>query len=242
MMPEPPRHGIHGAALPTARMRVASLEGARAELACADGGPARARVTTVDHDLLRIEVRPIGRPAQRRSWAIVDESGDVPPEGRDRDELRRFPRPAPRVERGDGELRLATDALRVRVALEPLAIDIARPDGTVLWRDLPDGAHGHLPGRGVTLHWRRDDDEVLYGLGEAAGPLDRARRRFRLRPLDALAYDAESGDPLYKHLPLLITLRPDGSASAILIDSAAETAFDLGAEVDNYHGPYRSTT
>ncbi|NBC95186.1 MAG: alpha-glucosidase, partial [Deinococcus-Thermus bacterium] len=187
-----------------------------------------------------LEVQPLGRPAQTRTWAIVGPDGDVPQGGRDRTDLARFPRPAFEVERDADGLTLSTDALRVRIDLAPLALTVARPDGTELWRDLPTGAHGHLPGAGVTLHWHRDDDEVLYGLGEASGPLDRSRRRVRLRPLDALAYDAETGDPLYKHVPLLITLRPDGRASAVMIDTAAEAVFDLGAEVDNYHGPYRS--
>lgn len=234
------RRGIHGAALPTARMHLAATEPSRLVLACADGGPARAVVTVADHDLLRIEVLPLGRQVQERTWAIVGGDGDVPRKGRPRDDVERFPRPPFFVVDDGRTLHLRTDALHLRVDLAPLAFTIARPDGTELWRELPDGAHGHRPGRGVTAHWRRDDEEVLYGLGEAAGPLDRSRRRFRLRPLDALGYDAETSDPLYKHLPILATLRPDGRASAVLIDTAAEATFDLGAEVDNYHGPYRT--
>ena len=235
----PPRHGVHGAALPTASMRVDRIERCRLTLRCAHGGPARAVVTVADHDLVRLEVQPTGGPAQLRTWAIVGEDGDVPREGRDRDDLGRFPRPAFELDQDETTVTIRTEALQLRIALAPLGFEVSRPDGTVLWRDLPTGAHGHLPGRGVTWHWTRDDEEVLYGLGEASGALDRSRRRFRLRPLDALAYDARSGDPLYKHLPLLTTLTPDGRASALLLDTGAETVFDLGAEVDNYHGPYR---
>ena len=235
----PLAHGVHGAALPTAAMRLDGVEGSRLTLRCAHGGPARAVVTVADHDLVRIEVLPTGRPVQTRTWAIVGEDGDVPLAGRERDDLERFPRPAFDWDQDETAVTLRTDALHVRIDLTPLAFQVARPDGTVLWRDLSTGAHGHLPGHGVTWHWTRDDAEVLYGLGEASGALDRSRRRFRLRPLDALAYDAQSGDPLYKHLPLLTTLTPDGRASALLLDTGAETVFDLGAEVDNYQGPYR---
>ena len=253
----PPREGVHGARLPTRHLRVEGVDGATIRFA-ARSGPARAALTFADHDLLRLEVHPTGTPAQARTWTVVGEGGDVPYEGRDRDDLTRFPRPAIHAGEGDGDgvildardadldpsegrphVTLRSAALEVRVDLAPFALTIHRADGTLVWRDLPTGAHGHLPGRGVRWHWRRDDDEVLYGLGEAAGPLDRARRRFRLRPLDALAYDAETGDPLYKHLPVLTTLAPDGRASSWLVDSGAVILADLGAEVDNYHGPYR---
>lgn len=252
----PPREGVHGARLPTRHLRVEGVDGATLHLA-ARTGPARVALTFADHDRLRLEVHPTGTPAQERTWMVVGEGGDVPYEGRDRRDLTRFPRPAI-GEPGDGagvtldardadldpregrpHVTLRSDALEVRVDLAPFALTIHRTDGTLVWRDLPTGAHGHLPGRGVRWHWRRDDAEVLYGLGEASGPLDRARRRFRLRPLDALAYDAETGDPLYKHLPVLTTLAPDGRASSWLIDSGAVIVADLGAEVDNYHGPYR---
>jgi alpha-glucosidase len=237
--PRPAAHGVHGADLPTAAMRLVGVDGPVVHFACAHGGTARARLSVLDHDLLRLEVLPTGRPAQARTWAIVGDDGDVPPEGRDRADVARFPAPAFEVVERDGEVAIRTEQVTARVRLAPLGVRIERPDGTPLWRDLEHGAHGHLPGRGVRWTWRRDDREVLYGLGEATGPLDRSRRRFRLRPLDALAYDARTGDPLYKHLPVLLTRTPDAGAIGLLVDTAAEAIFDLGAEVDNYHGPYR---
>ena len=39
-----------------------------------------------------------------------------------------------------------------------------------------------------------------FGLGDKSGPLDRSGRRFRMRQMDALGYNAETGDPLYKHV------------------------------------------
>ncbi len=248
----PPRHGIHGADLPTRHLTLDAVQGSTLTLKPVDGHPLRVHLTFAEHDLLRLEVLPTGVHPQPRTWVIVGEDGDVPFEGRDRSDLSRFTQPAigthvtldaTHADHDPRErlpfLTLQSERLHVHVDLAPFALTIARPDGTILHRDVATGAHGHHPGEGVTWHWRRDDDEVLYGLGEASGPIDRSRRRVRFRPLDALAYDARSGDPLYKHLPILTTLQPDGRASTWLIDDAAEIVYDLGAEVDNYHGPYR---
>ncbi len=52
---------------------------------------------------------------------------------------------------------------------------------------------------------RRNPDERYYGLGEKAGGLERTGRRFEMRNLDAMGYDAQTTDPLYKHIPFTIT-------------------------------------
>ncbi len=60
--------------------------------------------------------------------------------------------------------------------------------------------------------------------------------------LDACGYDAETSDPLYKHIPFYVTVRPDqgGAAVGLFYDNLARAAFDLGQEIDAYHGPYRT--
>ena len=42
--------------------------------------------------------------------------------------------------------------------------------------------------------------ERFYAPGERSGPMDRSGRRLRLTNLDATGYDAETGDPLDKHM------------------------------------------
>ena len=63
-----------------------------------------------------------------------------------------------------------------------------------------------------------------------------------MRTADALGYDAQTTDPLYKHIPFYLTVRPDlgGRAVGLFYDNLAHAAFDLGQEIDAYHGPYRS--
>jgi hypothetical protein len=144
----------------------------------------------------------------------------------------------------DGErLRLRTDRFVLEVTPAPFALRWSLPGGEGLFADHPEARYRVATdgGRGVRHTLRRDLGDVYLGLGEASGTLDRHHRRYRLRPGDALGYDAELADPLYKHLPVVLSLNPAGHASGILYDSGAEATFDLGSEVDHYLGPYRYT-
>jgi alpha-glucosidase len=85
----------------------------------------------------------------------------------------------------------------------------------------------------------RDPKEMYFGLGERSGAMDRAGRRFRMRNVDAMGYDARSSDPLYKHIPFYITRRPDGATAGLFYDTLADCTFDMGSERSNYHGLFR---
>lgn len=106
----------------------------------------------------------------------------------------------------------------------------------------------------------RDSQDKFYGLGEKAGELNRHGKRFEMRNLDAMGYDAKTTDPLYKHIPFYIT-KPavniqmniqiknqneqdvDSSltgAYGLFYDNLSNSWFDLGNELDNYHPKYKS--
>jgi alpha-glucosidase len=68
-------------------------------------------------------------------------------------------------------------------------------------------------GDGVAHYLSRRKDERFYGLGEKAGDLQRNGKRYEMRNLDAMGYNAASTDPLYKHIPFTIT-RATTSATA----------------------------
>ena len=59
-----------------------------------------------------------------------------------------------------------------------------------------------------------------------------------MRNLDAMGYNAASTDPLYKHIPFVITHQQDASFG-MFYDNLNTSTFDLGNELDNYHRPYR---
>ena len=88
----------------------------------------------------------------------------------------------------------------------------------------------------------RDEAEHYYGFGEKSGNANKAGRRLRMRTADAMGYDAQTTDALYKHIPFYLTVRPDlgGRAVGLFYDNLSHAAFGLGQEIDAYHGPYRS--
>ena len=107
--------------------------------------------------------------------------------------------------------------------------------------DLPTRAYGYdREGKSVFHYLRRFPGEVYYGLGERCGPLDKRGMRFRMQNLDALGYSAKDTDPLYKHWPFYITFLPQTHVFyGLFYDTPAVCEFDLGKEIDAYHGDYR---
>ena len=222
-------------------MRYDGRDGPRFVFRPVGGGPERVVITVVEGDVVRVQLQPSGQARVGRTWAVVGRAGDVGPEGRDREDLAVFGCPEPAVEADGDLLRLRTDRFMLEVTPAPFALRWALPAGEPLFADHPELGYRVATdgGRGVRHTLRRDLGEVFLGLGEASGTLDRHHRRFRLRPGDALGYDAELADPLYKHLPVVLALNAAGHASGVMYDSGAEATFDLGSEVDHYLGPYR---
>ncbi len=95
----------------------------------------------------------------------------------------------------------------------------------------------------VYHYLQRERGEAYFGLGERAGDANRAGQRYRMCNLDPMGYSARSTDPLYKHIPFYIT-RKGGEQDAglcygLFYDTLSDCSFDMGREMDNYHGHYR---
>jgi alpha-glucosidase len=202
----------------------------------------RLRVARLDQGLWRLSLTGAGGWPLTRSWMVAP-AGDTPPEGRARDDESGFACPPVTSAIHANGWALFGDDLRVTITGAPLAlaVDQRGPDG---WRPLlTDRASGAYVvtdgGRRLRHYQARDPAERYYGLGDRAGPLDRHGRRFRLIQLDALGFDAEIGDPLYKHVPWVIVRAPDGTHIGLFYDHLCPMTVDLGCERSNYHGLYR---
>jgi alpha-glucosidase len=205
----------------------------------------QCRVALVGAGIGRVLLLPPGGLREPRTWSIVDPRRHDPWQGADR--LRLFTSAADaRLTQGSNGITLADAQLRVRIALAPFGLRWEQWNGSD-WQyccaDRPTFGYGSAARSGLTGHWQqRDEQDQYYGLGDKTGPLNKAGRRFRTRQLDALGYNGETSDPLYKHWPFFIGRRADsGGCYGVFYDTLAECTFDFGQEFDNYHGLYRAT-
>ncbi|MEL6744683.1 MAG: TIM-barrel domain-containing protein [Pseudomonadota bacterium] len=137
------------------------------------------------------------------------------------------------------------EGLGLAFVLDPSTGTLAvqqRVDGAWLEaaRDRIGGGYQYLPDRAVFRHYQaRAYSTAYFGLGDKTGRLNRARRRYRSLQTDALGYDAERSDPLYKHAPFFIERRADGTCLGVLYETLDEIDIDLGSEHSNYFEPFR---
>ncbi|MEF2277802.1 TIM-barrel domain-containing protein [Deinococcus sp. YIM 134068] len=83
-------------------------------------------------------------------------------------------------------------------------------------------------------------EDLTFGVGEVSGPLQKNGRRYTLTPRDALGYDPETGDPMYKHWPVIVTRRGE-VWSALIYDQPQPMTIDCGCERHAYNGFYTFT-
>ena len=202
----------------------------------------RFLITALDHHLIRFRFLPEGKPRLTYTWSIApDPSRDTLLEGRSREDCSGFLCPAVALERTSSGCTLSTQLLTMEIQLHPFCIRWKDRKGRVFAEDLPTKAYGYDgDGKSVFHYLRRLSGEIYYGLGERCGPLDKKGMRFRMVNLDALGYNAKDTDPLYKHWPFYITFLPEADLFyGLFYDTPAVCEFDLGKEIDAYHGDYR---
>nr|WP_319515301.1 TIM-barrel domain-containing protein [uncultured Cohaesibacter sp.] len=202
------------------------------------------QIDILEDRMARVQLLKDGSYRLDRSWTVAPK-GNAPLEGRNRASLDGFSCPSFTCETADDTVTLATDCLKV-VVRQPLGLVwYGRSSASDEWQqiaeDRPTGAY--MLGRKDHAHshfLRRAKTDRFYGLGEKTGELERSGRRFEMRNLDAMGYNASSTDPLYKHVPFTITRLESGLSYSLFYDNLAPCWFDLGNELDNYHQPFRS--
>jgi alpha-glucosidase len=200
----------------------------------------QCRIAVLADDLVRVLFLRNGTLKEPRTWTVAPGDTPMPWEGRDRLDLTGFARPDFAVAEDKGVITLRTAKLSLAVALQPFGLRWTA-GGKVFAADRPTYSYQWSERNGIVRHYMaRAPTDRYFGLGDKTGPLDKHGRRFRTMALDALGYDAETSDPLYKHWPFMIG-RDDASGIAfgLFYDTLAPAVFDLGCEYDNYHGFYR---
>ncbi len=203
-------------------------EGNTLRFSAADG--AAIGVSVLGERLFRVTFHPRGAPWPDRTWLVAGRDGDVPREGRDRDDYSPFDIP-PFTHQATGQtVTVRTGGLVVEASLDPFRITWKDPAGKEIARDAPEGAHSIDRAGGAVRHVMTiGPADHYYGFGERPGPLDRRGRSMFMMDVDVMGYDARRQDPMYKHFPFYITL--DGSSGAchgIFYDNLSFTEFDMG--------------
>ena len=198
-------------------------------------------ISVLEHDIVRVQHHASGTSQLDRTWLIVDENGNMPREGRARDDSSPFALPSYQLTQSDNQLEIETDALRLKVHLGDFRIDWFNNDEQIFHQDVERVAYSYnRGGRDVFHYTKRFEGEHYYGFGERSGALSKVGRRMRMLNLDSLGYSSETTDPLYKHCPFYITFNPQlNIAYGLFYDNLSTTTFDMGKEIDAYRGQYR---
>ena len=199
------------------------------------------QISVLEEDIIRVQHFPDGKPRLSRTWSIAGKNGEVPLQGRSREDVSAFQLPSFKISKSTNKVQFSTATMQV---------EIDKLDGSLTWRTQPDlkifaadlqrRAYSYDQNGETVFHYlERRPDEHYYGFGERSGPLDKYGRRMRMLNLDALGYDAEIGDPLYKHIPFYITYVPGlNLAYGLFYDNLSTSIFDMGQDRDNYYSPY----
>lgn len=145
----------------------------------------------------------------------------------------------PETVENDKEISFSTGKIRLVFTKDPIGFDLYDQDGSLLYSDL----HGNpctLDSNHRVNHYScMEEDDCFYGFGEKTGDLNKNKRFVRERATDALGYDAEKMDTLYKHIPFYIRLsRSTRKAVGVFYHNFYESCFNMGCEKSNYWHRY----
>ena len=203
-----------------------------------------AHIFILDEDIIRVMVLPGGVLRFPRTWAIAPGAEDVATEGRDRFDLTGFALPAYQLQQDTDTLRISTACIRLNIRLTGFYCDW-ETKATGEWRPAANDRSTQSYNFGwwddkVYHYLKREPDEMYFGLGERAGDTNRIGQSYRLCNLDPMGYSARTTDPLYKHIPFYLTWKTaDKLAFGLFYDTLSDCTFNMGKELDNYHGHYR---
>ncbi len=134
-------------------------------------------------------------------------------------------------------------ALKVIITKKPFQISVFDQENTCLYADVAGIAYQE-----DSNHRRHHVSEInmndcFYGFGEKTGKINKIRKSMTMSPKDAMGYDPEETDSLYKHIPFYIKLnRENQKAVGLFYHNTYECVFNMGKEKSNYWHYYSRYT
>lgn len=205
---------------------------------------AQVKVFVLEDDIIRVLWVEENLKLDK-SWLIAPGLDDIEREGRDRLDCSYFSLPNYTCFHENNICVIETSKIKVEFDLNGMkATWYAKTGGKEIEfaRDRKTQAYNikQSLGKGIFHYMERNLDEQYFGLGEKTGKTNRYGKRYRMMCVDPMGYDAELTDPLYKHIPFYITRNTQSGVSfGLFYDNLSTSTFDLGNELDNYHGLYR---
>lgn len=203
-----------------------------------------AKIFVLEQDIFRVLFINDGKLKLKNTWTIAPGMEDIPFEGRDKFDLSPYALPKFNYQLKKDLFIIETEKLKAEIDLNGFKIAWFRNKND-FWEKIAQDRKtqsynfGYW-GKDLYHYLERNLDEEYYGFGEKAGKLNKHGKRMRMLNLDPMGYDAEYSDPLYKHLPFYITRNKKTKASfGIYYDNMSTAIFEMGSELDNYHGLYR---
>jgi len=95
-----------------------------------------------------------------------------------------------------------------------------------------------IDGSGISHYVQHDRKALHVGLGEKSAPMDLTARGFQISATDSFGYEAYATDPLYKHVPLLIKVTPQGCVG-MFSTSHSRGSWAVGSEIDGLWGHFK---
>lgn len=145
----------------------------------------------------------------------------------------------PELIENENEICFSTEKIRLVFTKNPIGFDLYDKAGSLLYSDLHGNPYTLDSNRRINHYSCMEEDDCFYGFGEKAGVLNKNKMFLRERATDALGYDAEQTDTLYKHIPFYIRLsRSTQKAVGIFYHNFYESCFNMGCEKSNYWHRY----
>ncbi|KAK5047575.1 hypothetical protein LTR84_006672 [Exophiala bonariae] len=95
-----------------------------------------------------------------------------------------------------------------------------------------------IDGQGVSHYVQHDRKALHVGLGEKSAPMDLTARGFQISATDSFGYEAYATDPLYKHVPFLVKVTPEGCVG-MFSTSHSRGSWAVGSEIDGLWGHFK---
>ena len=145
----------------------------------------------------------------------------------------------PDIEETKEKITFSTGKLWLEFDKDNICMRLYDEEGTELYSSLAGNPFTLDSNNRVTHYSRMNEDDCFYGFGEKGGALNKNKEFLRQRATDAMGYDPEKCDTMYKHIPFYIRLnRSTRKAIGLFYHNFYESVFNMGREKSNYWPRY----